>query len=73
MSRRRWLWLILSVLWAGFIFWNSAQNAEVSDGLSDGVIHFLGLPLSSFWVRKAAHFCAFALLGILLQRFFANG
>ena len=73
MSRRRWLWLALSILWAGFIFWNSAQNAATSDAMSDGVIELLGLELSAFWVRKTAHFCAFALLGILLQRFFANG
>ena len=64
---------MLSVLWVGVIFWNSAQNATVSDGLSDGVIEFLGLEISSFWVRKAAHFCAFALLGALLSLFFGEG
>ena len=64
---------MLAVLWAGFIFWNSAQNATVSDGLSDGVIELLGLHIASFWVRKAAHFSAFALLGVLVGLFFAQG
>ncbi len=73
MSRRKWLWLALWILWTGVIFWNSAQNATVSDGLSDGVIELFGLPLSAFWVRKSAHFGAFALLGIWVTGFFAEG
>ena len=71
MKKTKWLYLVLSILWAGFIFWNSSQNAEVSSALSDGVINIFGLTVSEFWVRKSAHFCAFALLGVLIELFFA--
>ncbi len=67
MKKRRWIFAVLTVLWIAFIFYNSAQSAAVSSSLSEGVVSILGLEISQFWVRKAAHFMLFFILGVLLS------
>lgn len=69
-SLLRWL---PAFLWMGAIFGFSAQNGEKSAGLSEAVEAFLSAlgggagtagPFQ-FALRKGAHFCAYALLGML--------
>ncbi len=71
------IWSILCVLWIAFIFSNSWQTATQSTQSSTSVLHILNhflakchipIALSSFFVRKAAHFIEFAILGALLAR-----
>ena len=40
-SRRRAVWILLTVLWMGVIFFFSAQNAEESSSLSGGITDFI--------------------------------
>lgn len=40
-SRRRAVWILLTVLWMGVIFFFSAQNAEESSNLSGGITDFI--------------------------------
>lgn len=65
--------LIFAVLALGimaFVFYNSACSADVSDGMSGRILAWInetfGWQLSSFAVRKAAHFAEFAALGFCL-------
>ena len=72
---RRCVWLLCVLFWICFIFSNSAQSATQSSESSGRVLAWLNeiaegckLPFrfSSFFVRKAAHFAEYAVLGILL-------
>lgn len=66
--KRRIIFAVLAVLWLGFIFFNSLQTAEVSGGMSEGLLDWLGLPESlETLLRKSAHFCAFLVLGMLIS------
>lgn len=62
----RWL---PAFLWMGAIFGFSAQNGEESAGLSEALEAFLFRTGAAgpfqFVLRKGAHFCAYALLGML--------
>lgn len=62
-----WL-LVLAVMI--FIFSMSAANgsdsSEMSNGLLQKIIEVTGINISSHFIRKAAHFCEFALLSFLL-------
>lgn len=69
------IFTVLSALFIGFIFLHSSMSAETSSEESSTVLTFfqnllnsLGVTfeLSSFIVRKAAHFLEFAFLGILI-------
>ena len=67
--RPAWLWLLLSVLWTGFIFVRSLQPAEVSSAessLSLVLLQRIFPGASMFFVRKAAHFAEYLILGLLL-------
>lgn len=70
---------LLLLLWMGLIFFFSSQTATessaVSSGLIETVVRFLMpsispatlknvVSISSFFVRKGAHFCVFAMLGV---------
>ena len=66
---------VLSVLAVGFIFYNSAQNADESEQASSAVLESvnamlrsLGLSaeLSEHFIRKLAHFTEYSALGWLL-------
>ncbi len=67
---------VLTLCVAAIIFWNSLQNAQQSNGLSDGVLTAVKPILSplfggseeamDFFVRKSAHFIEFAVLGLCL-------
>lgn len=73
MTAKRKAYIVLSwlavVLCMGLIFWFSASPAEESSGMSNSVIKrimdLLGVELSSFIVRKAAHMTEFAGLAML--------
>ena len=63
---------ILTALVLGLIFFFSAQNADESTVQSNFIIRLLSLitgddSISDFIVRKAAHFCEFALLCFLFS------
>lgn len=71
----RWLPVIF---WMGFIFYLSHQPAEKSSELSSGITEILlnilafifplydEMPIIHFIIRKAAHFFAYFILGILV-------
>lgn len=68
-KKRFWLWLVLTVLWIGFIFWHSSRDAGQSDGESLGLLYYIQkvLPwMTNNLLRKLAHFGEFAILGALL-------
>ncbi len=75
-ARRIVLFSVLSVCITAMIFWNSLQNMQVSNELSDGVRTDVTPILSRLVgdseevmdqiVRKAAHFVEFAALGLCL-------
>ena len=68
------LWLV-SALWIAFIFANSLQtgteSGQMSGSVTDTINSLLGaihpsLHVSHLFVRKAAHFCEFAMLALVL-------
>ena len=68
-KKRFWLWLVLTLLWIGFIFWHSSRNAVQSDGESLGLLYYIQkvLPwMTNNLLRKLAHCGEFAILGLLL-------
>lgn len=62
---------ILVFLCMVFIFSMSAANGEESSGISDLILkqinELTGLEITSHFIRKAAHFCEFALLSFLIS------
>lgn len=62
---------ILVFLCMAFIFSMSAANGEESSGISDLILkrinELTGLEITSHFIRKAAHFCEFALLSFLIS------
>ncbi len=63
-------WVLLTVLWIGFIFCRSLQPADVSSEESGAVLelaHRVFPFLSMFALRKLAHFTEFLILGVLLH------
>lgn len=66
--------ILLTVLWLGFIFWNSMQNGEKSGEQSkevhkvvNEVAQSVGVdePISEANIRTGAHFAEFAILALL--------
>lgn len=71
LSKRRTVFALLAVFWAGFILARSMQPAAASNEESDAVRFFLQdflpwLHLSVHVVRKAAHVTEFAIFAMLL-------
>lgn len=69
------IFFVASILWALFIFSNSLQTGESSGEMSGSVTDFINSVLGSVspslevthrFVRKAAHFCEFAMLSLLV-------
>ena len=69
------IFFVASILWALFIFSNSLQTGESSGEMSGSVTDFINSVLGSVspslevthrFVRKAAHFCEFAMLSTLI-------
>ncbi len=70
------VWIVLVLLWCGYIFSNSLTPAEQSSEKSQGVLETVeeiihkydeDVELSHHFVRKAAHFIEFFVLGVLLS------
>ena len=66
---------LLLVVWMGVIFMFSSQNGEESSGISNGILltlmnvvpmENLSIETLSFFIRKAAHFTEYAILGLLV-------
>lgn len=66
---------LLLVVWMGVIFMFSSQNGEESSGISNGILlalmnvvpmENLSIDTLSFFIRKAAHFTEYAILGLLV-------
>lgn len=77
-SKKLYIFAALSILTALFIFGNSIQPAQTSQGMSDGFLKFLYpvitkiLPFLtedtvSFLIRKCAHITEFAVLGVFVM------
>lgn len=67
---------LLLVVWMGVIFMFSSQNGEESSGISNGILltlmnvvpmENLSIETLSFFIRKAAHFTEYAILGLLVD------
>lgn len=72
--KRRVIFGILALLWLGFIFYNSLQNASTSGEMSEGLLDALHLPQAvEPLARKLAHFFFFMLLGVLVSGTFYKG
>lgn len=72
--KRRVIFGILALLWLGFIFYNSMQNANASGEMSDGLLDALNLPQAAEpLARKLAHFFFFMLFGVLVSGTFFTG
>lgn len=69
------VWLILTVLWTGLIFLQSALPADSSRTESAGLLAFVRvfLPwMSHNMLRKAAHFVEFGVLGFFMSKTFRH-
>lgn len=77
MNKKRLVLCLALALWILFIFGHSLRPAAASTQESDGVRRLLSLlvrrELSSFFVRKLAHFVEFWVLGALAACLFAAG
>ena len=71
----KWALIVATLLWCVYIFSNSLQSAELSSAKSQGVVQAIeetvqkvdpDFEISHRFVRKAAHFYEFFVLGILL-------
>lgn len=62
--------VLLPLIWMGLIFYFShqpaEQSAELSGGLVARLIEIFHLPFTEHFVRKAAHFTEYAVLGVLV-------
>lgn len=71
--KKRMIFGILAVLWLGFIFYNSLQDAAASNEMSNGLLEALHLPQTlQHLVRKLAHLFGFMLLGVLVSGAFCT-
>ena len=71
LSEKRWFWPALTIVWMAVIFLHSLQPGDVSAAESGRVLALLRkiVPgISELFVRKAAHFCEFFVLGYLLWK-----
>ena len=69
-SQVRLFLLLMLIVTLCFIWGNSMVGKEDSASLSQGITAWLngiGIPVTHYFVRKAAHFCEFGLLGCELM------
>ena len=67
------LWALAAVAWLGVLFWFSGQSGAQSGALSRGItqwlfgwlLEYVSFDTLHIFVRKSAHFCAFAVEGFL--------
>ncbi len=75
MNKKRFVFLLLLLLWILFIFSHSLKPVEASNQESERVRQPLSQlvhhELSAVFVRKLAHFMEFGVLGVLAAGFFA--
>ncbi len=67
------VWLLLTVLWTGLIFLQSALPFDTSRTESSGLLAFVQIFLpwmSHNMLRKAAHFIEFCVLGVFMSTTF---
>jgi len=73
---KRIVWIFITVLWIGFIFFNSTRTSSQSSQASNSLLNFVNIILGVFninidsdilsiIIRKGAHFFEFFMLGIL--------
>lgn len=64
------IWFLLPAAWMILIFYFSSQSAEESAELSGGLLakltEIFNLPLTEHFLRKAAHFSEYMILGALV-------
>ena len=83
MNKRKVIFIIVAVLWTGFIFYNSTNSAEVSMSFSRIFASFFGRFLDFFTikydadvltliVRKSAHVFEFFMQAVLIDFAFAD-
>lgn len=68
-----WVWLALTALWIGVIFWHSSRVAEASDAESLGLLYYVQMILpwmTNNLLRKLGHFGEFTVLGVLMTGLF---
>lgn len=74
-SKRKYIYLILTILWIGFIFYMSSkpavESAAASSQIVDLILKWFGISSEfaegiSFVVRKAAHFTEYFILAGLI-------
>lgn len=68
-KKKLWLWLLLTFLWMGLIFWQSSRTATESRAESLGLLYYVQkiFPwMTHTLLRKLAHFGEYAVLGWLL-------
>lgn len=73
---KKWVWTVVLILYAGFIFHNSLAPADESSRQSGGVLQMIlqvvqwvgmdGGWITEHLVRKTAHFAEYTVFGILL-------
>lgn len=79
---RRFLWLLLLVIFTAFIFYNSSmpgveshKASQLIGAILTGMGKWFGIDVPQqnldYNIRKLAHFCEFAMLGILLCNVYA--
>lgn len=64
-----WVWLLLTALWIGVIFWHSSRVAADSDAESLGLLYYVQkiFPwMTNNLLRKCGHFAEFTILGGLM-------
>ena len=68
-----WIWLLLTLLWIGVIFWHSSRVAADSDAESLGLLYYVQkiFPwMTNRLLRKCGHFGEFAVLGFFMTGMF---
>lgn len=65
MKIKKFISWLLFILWLGVIFFFSSQSGSASSNLSNSILMLLPFKISSFAIRKFAHFTEYFILGLL--------
>ena len=65
MKIKKFISWLLFILWLGVIFFFSSQSGSASSNLSNSILMLLPFKISSFTIRKLAHFTEYFILGLL--------